>query len=183
MSFAEDRQTLLREFVLCVENQSVPPLSAYLPDYVKSGCTVAPDDFRLLPLTPPAVRFANTSSDCSTDCMLDLQSKYQQVVPDAWGGHLERGNRDIGVIGFNILEGVVLDILEINQTSSYIAWAEPKLNSLDWQRLLIHAVVDFGRSCQVKQVRLRPEYDRSAQASGFVFDQRLDCFVLDLGVR
>lgn len=183
MSFAEVRQTLLRDFVLCVERQSVPPLNTYLPGYVQSGCTVAPDDYRLLPITSPVVRFANSSSDCLTDCMLDLQSKYQQFVPDDWGGHLEKGSRDIGVIGFNILEGVVLDILEINPTTSYVAWAEPKLNALDWRRLLIHAVVDFGRYCKAKQIRLQPHHDGSAKASGFVYDQALNRFVLDLGLQ
>ena len=141
--------------------------------------------------------------------MFDLQSKYQQFIPDGWGGHFERGSRDIGVIGFNILEGVVLDIGEINPTTSYVEWAQPKLNSLFWERLLIRAVVDFGRYCQAKQIRLPPahrcsaeaeivadpakseefqqalkqRYDGSAQALGFDFDQSLDCFVLGLGVN
>jgi hypothetical protein len=115
-----------------------------------------------------------------TDCLIDLQCKFQQFVPDDWGGHLEKGSRDVGVIGFDILDGVVLDIQEISKTTSYVEWAEPKLNALDWERLLIHAVVDFGRSCQAKQVRLQPQYEVSAKASGFVYDQVTDCFVLDL---
>jgi hypothetical protein len=209
MGFAEVRRTLLRDFVLSVEQGKVPPLSGYLPDYVKSGFSVVPEDFRLLPLTPPALRFVNSSSHCVTDCLLDLQSKYQQFVPDDWGGHQEKGSRDLAVIGFNIREGLVLDILEIDKTTSFVDWAEPKLNSLDWERLLIHAVVDFGRYCQAQAVRLQPahcypagtdvaadptklaevqaelkqRYDGSARASGFVYDQGADCFVLDLRAK
>ena len=209
MSFTEVRRALVRDFVLCFDHEKLPPLSSYLPDYVKSGCPVVADDYRLLPLTAPALRFANTSSNCLTDCMFDLQSKYQQFIPDGWGGHFERGSRDIGVIGFNILEGVVLDIGEINQTTSYVEWAQPKLNSLFWERLLIRAVVDFGRYCQAQQIRLpsahrcpaeaagvadpakseefqqelRQRYDGSAEALGFAFDQSLDCFVLALGAN
>jgi hypothetical protein len=209
MGFAEVRRTLLRDFVLSVEQGRVPPLSTYLPDYVQSGCSVTLDDFRLLPLTPPVLRFVNTSSCCSTDCLLDLQSKYQQFIPDDWGGRLEKGSRDLGVIGFNVGEGPVLDILEIDKTTSFVDWAEPLLNSLHWERLLIRAVVDFGRSCQAQAVRLQPahrypvgtdvaadpgrlaevqaelkqRYDVSAQASGFVYDQAADWFVLDLRAK
>ena len=207
MSFTEVRQALISDFALCVDGEKLPPLSSYLLDYVKPGSEVVPDDYRLLPLTAPALRFVNSSSNCLTDCILDLQSKYQHYIPDGWGGHYERGSRDIGGIGFNIIEGVVLDIQEINETTSYVEWARPKLDSLIWERLLIHAVVDFGRYCQAKQIRLQPahrypaeaevladpaksaefqqelkqRYDDSAKAMGFDFDHSLDCFVLNLG--
>lgn len=206
MSFTETWQAIVRDFVFCVDQEKVPPLSGYFPDYVKSGCTVVPDDYRLVPLTPDSLRLLITSSNCLTDCMIELQSKYQQFVPDDWGGHFDKGRRDLGVIGFNVQEGIVLDIQEINKTSGYSDWAEPRLDALHWERLLIHAVVDFGRYCQAKQVRLQPahrypisaetaadpaklaecrealrhRYDSSAQASGFRFDEALDCFVLDL---
>jgi len=38
MSFTEVRQALIRDFVLCVDRKKLPPLSGYLPEYVKSGC-------------------------------------------------------------------------------------------------------------------------------------------------
>ena len=207
MSFTQVWQAIVDDFVLCVDQEELPPLSGYFPDYVKSGSAVVPDDYRLVPLTPDSLRLLITSSNCLTDCMFELQSKYQQFVPDDWGGHLEKGRRDLGVIGFNVQEGIVLDIQEINKTTGYVDWAEPKLAALHWERLLIHAVVDFGRHCQAKQIRLQPahrypvdaetaadpaklaecqeellqNYDRSAQSSGFHFDEALDCFVLDLG--
>jgi hypothetical protein len=183
MSFVEARQALLREFVFCVDRGNVPPLSEYLADYVKSGCTIEPGEYRLLALTPAVARFANTASDCLTDCMLELQSKYRQFVPDDWGGHFDKGSRDIGVVGFNILEGVVLDIQEINQTAAYVEWAAPKLDALQWERLLIRAVVDFGHFCRARQVRLQPPFASIAEAGGFVYDQELNCFVLNLEPR
>jgi hypothetical protein len=194
MGFAEVKQALLRDFALSVQEAKVPPLSGYLPEYVQAGCTVAPDDFRLLPLTPSARRFVSTTSDCPTDCLIDLQSKYQQFIPDDWGGRLEKGSREIGTIGFNILEGVVLDIQEIEQATSYVAWAEPIRRSLHWERLLIRAVVDFGRYCQAKQVRLQPAVRGSGgsaeppsvsqprhddEACGFRYDPASNCYVLD----
>jgi hypothetical protein len=177
MSFAAVRQSLLRDFVLCVEAGNVPPLNTYFAHYVKDGCTAAADDYRLVPITASASRFANTSSGCLTDCLFDLQSKYQQLVPDDWGGHVEKGSRDIATIGFNIREGVVLDIQEIQEATAYVDWARPKLDSLAWQNLLIHAVVEFGRYCHVQQVCLQPQYESSAKASGFVYDKALGCFV------
>jgi hypothetical protein len=205
MSFSDVWQTLVREFVLSVTQEKVPPLGGYFADYVKQGCELAPDDYRLVALTPATLRLVVTSSNCLTDCMFELQSKFQQFVPDDWGGHMEKGRRDLGVIGFNILEGPVLDILEINKTDGYLDWAEPKLNALHWERLLIRAVVDFGRSCQAKQIRLQPalagslgtgatddptsqpraqeeleqRYDASANALGFGYDKSLDRFVYD----
>jgi len=170
----------MRGFVRCVDDQCVPPLGAFLPDFVREGYTVAPDDFRLLPLTPALVQLANVSSHCLTDCAFHLQSKYRQTIPDAWGGHLERGSRDVAIIGFNILEGVVLDILEINQPDSYLAWAEPILDALNWQQLLVRAVVEFGQSCQAQQIRLQPPYAGQVQPSGFAFDPALGCAVLNL---
>ncbi len=180
MISAEARQMLLRDFMLCVENGRIPPLRSYFSDYLVSGAAAEPGDYRLVPLTPPVLRFANTSSDCATDCMLELQSKYQHVMPDDFGGHLEKGSRDIGVIGFNLLDGPVLDILEIQQATCYVEWAEARLEVLDWQQLLVQAVVDFGRSCQATQIRLVKEQDRCARARGFAFDKTLDRFVLDL---
>lgn len=209
MSFVEVRQALVRDFVSCVDHQKLPPLSGYVAEYVKSGAEIVPDEFRLLPLTAPALRFANTSSDCLTDCILDLQSQYQQYIPDDWGGRMERGSRDIGVLGFDINPGVVLDIRELNPTSSHVAWAKPKLEALFWERLLIRAVIEFGRCCGAKQVTLLPaqrcpveaevradpvklaehlqelrqRYDASATAMGFSFDHSRDCFVLQLAAN
>ncbi len=200
------RQALVRDFTFCVAEEKIPPLGGYFPGFVKSGCEAALDDYRLVALTPPALRYLVTSSNCLTDCMFELQAKYAQFVPDDWGGHMEKGRRDLGVIGFNILEGVVLDIQEINPTAAYLEWAEPKLNALEWERLLIHAVVDFGRSCGAKQIRLQPahnypagvdvaaaaarltevrdalkqRYDANAKASGFEYDESVDRFVLEL---
>lgn len=207
MSFAEVRETLLRDFVLSVERQQVPPLSGYLPDYVKPGGAIELDDYRLVPLTATALRFLLPSSLCLTDGMLELQSKYAQFVPDDWGGHFEKGSRGLGVIGFNIRDGIVLEIVEINPATSYAAWAASKLESLEWERLLIRAVTEVGRCWQAQQIRVQPAhrhpvsaelaadparaaafqeelkrtYDASAQACGFRWDQALDCFVLDLG--
>ena len=82
MSFTQVWQAIVGDFVLCVDQEKLPPLSGYFPDYVKSGCVVAPDEYRLVPLTPDSLRLLITSSDCLTDCMLELQSKYQQFVPD-----------------------------------------------------------------------------------------------------
>lgn len=208
MSFADVWQSLVGDFVLSVTKEKVPPLVGYFADYVKQGCEVTPDDYRLVALTPATLRIVVTSSNCLTDCMFELQSKFQQFVPDDWGGHMEKGRRDLGVIGFNILEGPVLDILEINKTAGYLDWAEPKLNALDWECLLIRAVVDFGRSCQAKQIRLQPahayplgteaaddpaqrallqeefkqRYDASATAMGFQYDESLDRFVYEPAV-
>jgi len=208
MSFADVRQALLRDFAFCVEREYVPPLSSYLPDFVKSGYTVDPEDYRLVPLTASSLQFVDTSSNCLTDCMIDLQSKYKQFIEDNWGGRTEKGRREIGVIGFNILEGVVLQIQAIDETSCYGDWAGPIRSSLAWERLLIHAVVDFGRYCKARQVRLQPahrcpvsasvdaqteapefqaglkqRYDASAVACGFGYDPELDDFVLDLSAQ
>lgn len=206
MSYTEAWQTIVDDFVLCVDHEKVPPLDGYFSGYVKTGCDVAPADYRLVALTPDLLRCLITSSNCLTDCMFELQSKYQQFVPDDWGGHLEKGRRDLAVVGFNILEGAVLDIQELNPTTGYLDWAQPKLDSLEWARLLIHAVVDFGRHCQAKQIRLQPahrqpivaeagadppksaeaqeelkqRYDSSARTAGFEFDPSLDCYVLNL---
>ncbi|NLF70185.1 MAG: hypothetical protein GX575_14195 [Candidatus Anammoximicrobium sp.] len=203
MSFTEAWQTLVENFVLCIDHEKVPQLGGYFSEYVKSGCEVAAADFRLVPLTPDLLRCLITSSNCLTDCMFELQSKYQQFVPDDWGGHMDKGRRDLAVVGFDILEGVVLDILELNPTAAHLDWAQPKLDSLEWERLLIRAVVDFGRSCRARQVRVLPasgcpskrgaatgveespealkqRYDGAAEASGFEYDQTLDRFVLNL---
>jgi len=206
MGFMEAWQAIVDDFVLCVDHEKLPPLSRFLSDYVKTGCDVAPADYRLVPLTPDLLRCLITSSNCLTDCMFELQSKYQQFVPDDWGGHMDKGRRDLAVVGFNILEGVVLEIQELNPTTAHLDWAQPKLDALEWERLLIRAVVDFGRHCQAKQIRLQPahrqpigaesaadpvksaglreelrqRYERIARESGFDFDRSLACFVLDL---
>jgi hypothetical protein len=207
MSLTETKDALSRDFVTCVEQDKIPPLGDYLPDYVKSGCSVEPADFRLVPISTTSRRFLNTSSDCVTDCMIELQCKYEQFVPDDWGGRMERGWRDIGVIGFNMIEGNSLEIQEINETKCHVDWAQPKLASLDWERLLIHAVIDFGRYCKAAQIRLLPahrcypgealagstpestaefqqqmkqRYDGSAEASGFAYDEATDSFVVDV---
>jgi hypothetical protein len=97
--------------------------------------------------------------------MLELQSKYAQFVPDDWGGRMEKGYRDLGVIGFNVLEGSVLDIQELHRTVTFLAWAEPKLHALHWERLLLRAVVDFGRYCGARQIRIQPATFLSADSS------------------
>ncbi len=207
MSFASVRQTLCRDFTSCFDQGKVPPLRGYLADYVKSGCTVVAEDFRLLPLTATSLRFLNATPNFLTDCLLELQSKFAEFVPDDWGGHLEKGHREIGVIGFNVLEADVLDIREIAPTTTFLGWAEPKLKSLEWEQLLLRAVIDFGRYCKAKQIRLRADScspvgseqtadgeppvesanDRKqisndrARALGFEYDRELDCFVLNLG--
>jgi hypothetical protein len=138
--------------------------------------------------------------------MIELQCKYQQFIPDSWGGRTERGSRDLAVIGFNILEGIVLEIREVNTTTSFRDWAEPNLNRLRWDGLLIHAVIDFGRACQAREVTLpsassgvggaRPQsglvkpaelqaelearYDGNAKAFGFGYDAGRGSFVLNL---
>lgn len=205
MSFADVWQSLLGDFLRSINEEKVPPLSGYFADYVQRGCEVEPDDYRLMALTPSTLQLVATSSNCLTDCMFELQSKFKHFVPDDWGGHMEKGRRDLGVIGFNILEGPVLDILEINKTGGYLDWAEPKLDALHWERLLIRAVVDYGRSCGAKQIRLQPahacplgieaaadpaqrallqeelkqRYDANATAMGFQFDENLDRFVYE----
>jgi len=68
------------------------------------------------------------------------------------------------VIGFNIIEGVVLDIQEINQTTSLrrLGQAQAGLPLLGTSS--DRAVVDFGRSCQAKQIRLQPAHRYPAEA-------------------
>lgn len=206
MGVVEARPALARDFVRAASKAEVPPLSDYLADFVPAGCEAVPDDFRLVPLTPPCLRLLMTSSDCLTDCMFELQAKYQQFIPSDWGGHMEKGWRDLAVIGFNIEPGPILDIQEIHPTTGYPDWAEPKLNALQWERLLIRTVVEFGRACDAQQVRLLPahryplgrdleespslrdqtrqqlkrQYDDSAQALGFEYDPQLEQFVLPL---
>lgn len=206
MDFPEVKQHLLREFLSCVEKETIPPLSEYLPDYTKPGSSISPDEYRLLPITVSLLRWLTTSSDCMTDCMIELQSNYQEYITDALGGHTERGWRELGVIGFNVLEGVVLDIVAIEETTRRRDWADPKLDSIRWEGILIHAVVDFGRSSKAKQVRLQPahqcplsdkikanaarldefqaglrqRHDDNARAFGFDYDNALERFVLDL---
>lgn len=179
MTFAEVRHTLLRDFVHCVERGQVPPVSAYLAEYVQPGCSAEPSDFRLVPLTPCVIRFANTSSNCLTDGMWELQSKYQQFVADDFGGHVEKGSRDLAVIGFNVVDGVVLDVQEIEQTCACVDWAEPILATLDWQGLLLRALVEYGRFCRATQIRLAREFEAVANAHGFDFAPQLNCYVRD----
>lgn len=206
MGLVDVRQTLVRDFLLSVTDEKIPPLGGHFGDFVKPGCEVVPEDYRLVALTPDTLRFLITCSNCLTDCMFELQSKFAQFVPDDWGGHMEKGRRDLAVIGFNIQDGPVLEILEINKTTGYLDWAEPKLGALRWERLLIRAVVDFGRSCGARQIRLQPahrcplgidaaaapaeqttllrdelkqRYDASAVASGFAYDESLGWFVYE----
>ena len=206
MNFSEAKQHLLHTFPLCVEKETIPPLAQYFPNYVRNGGSISPDDYCLLPITATALGWLTTSSDCLTDCMIELQSNYKEHVADEFGGHLERGWRELGVIGFNVLEGIVLDILAIEKTTRHCDWADSKLNSIHWERVLIHAVVDFGRYCKAKQVRLQPahqcppsaenkssparldefqtglkqRHDDNARAFGFDYDKALDRFVFDL---
>ena len=206
MNFSEAKQQLLHDFLFCVEKEKVPPLSQYFPDYVKHGAGISPDDYCLLPITATVLGPLTTSSDCLTDCMIELQSNYEEYIADALGGRTERGWRELGVIGFNVLEGIVLDILAIEKTTRHLDWADPKLDSINWERILIHAVVDCGRYCKAKQVRLQPahqcppsaeiksdparldefqtglrqRHDDNARAFGFDYDKALDRFVFDL---
>lgn len=208
MALAEARRTLIRDFALGVGDAKVPSLEGYFADCVRAGCEAAADDYRLVPLTPIALRFLMTSSDCLTDGMIELQSRYEQFIPSDWGGHKDKGWRDIGVVGFNVEDGPVLDVLEINPTAGYLDWAEPKLNLLHWERLLVQAVVELGRCCGATQIRLQPahayplgrdaaddperlaqfeeelkqRYDGTANALGFKYDEGLDRFVLELAV-
>ncbi len=205
MELAEARQSLVRDFVLVANQSNVPPLSDYFAEYVKPGGEVAADDFRLVPLTPPCLRFLMTTSDCLTDCMFELQSRYQQFIPSDWGGHMEKGWRDLAVIGFNIEQGPVLEIEEIQPTTGYPEWAEPKWCALDWPQLLIRAVIEFGRACGAQEVRMIPasryplgrdqqdseamqaerkqRYDDSARALGFDYDPQGDQFTRMLNVH
>ena len=205
MSFSEARQQLLRDFLFCVQEERTPPLGQYMADYVRSG-DVAADDYRLFPITASALGWLTTSSDCLTDCMIELQSKYEEQIADTMGGHTERGWRELGVVGFNVLEGPALDILAIEETTRRRDWAEPKLASIDWERVLLRALVDFGRYVKVKQISLLPadlclppdeirsdparldafqaalkrRHDYSASAFGFEYDESLCRFVLNL---
>ncbi|MCL4203227.1 MAG: hypothetical protein KJ000_12055 [Pirellulaceae bacterium] len=206
MVLAEARRSLIRNFALGVGDAQIPPLEGYFADCVRPGCEAAADDYRLVPLAPIALRFLMTSSDCLTDGMIELQSRYQQFIPSDWGGHMDKGWRDIGVVGFNVEDGPVLDILEINPTAGYLDWAEPKLSLLHWERLLVRAVVELGRGCGATQIRLQPahayplgqdaadapeqlaqfeqalkqRYDATAKALGFQYDSDLDRFILGL---
>ncbi|GEM_PF-1983998 len=203
MGFADVRQTLIRDFVQSVPAGHVPPLETYFQDFVREGEEAAASDYRLVPLTPPGLRLRYTSSNCLTDCMLELQSRYRQFVPSDWGGQVQKGWRDLGVIGFSILEGPELEIVEINTAEGFAEWAQPKRQALAWDRLLIRAVLDFAQASQVRQVRLQPaknyamgsetprdparlaeikatleqRYDGSATAMGFIWNETLDCFV------
>jgi hypothetical protein len=180
MRLSELRQAPTRDFMTCVDEQRIPPLGDYLQSYVRSGSTVDPAEYRLVPLAAPSLRFVQTSSMCLTDCMLELQSKYEHFIPDGWGGRMDKGWRDLGAIGFDIREGLTLEIREINQTVCHEQWAEPRLACLDWKRLLVHAVVDFARSCQAKQVTCDAAYRDVAEQSGFEYLESSDCCVLEL---
>ena len=206
MDFSELKEHVLRDFLFCVEKERIPPLGQYLPDYVKHGGSISAADYCLLPITATALGCVTSSSACVTDCMIELQANYEEYVPDEFGGHTERGWRELGVIGFDVLEGIVLDILEIEETTWLVDWAEPRLRSIKWERILIHAVVDFGKYCKAKQIRLQPahqcppsaevkadparleefraglkqRHDDNARALGFDYDEALDRFVLDL---
>ena len=207
MSCTEIRQSMANDFATCVQQERIPAVGSYLEEYVKPDCTVEPGDYRLVPITTTARRFFNGSSDCVADCMLELQCKYQQFILDDWGGRMDRGWRDLGVIGFNLLPDGRLEIVEINETKCHPEWAESVRSSLDWERLLIHAVIEFGRLCRAGQIVLQPahrcypvqtpaasspersadfqerarqRYDESAKACGFAYNPEEDCFVYAL---
>ena len=206
MDSCTEKERVLRDFLFCVEKEKIPSLGQYFGHYVKQGTSVSPDDYCLLPITATGLGCVTTSSDCLTDCMIELRARYQEYVPDEFGGHTERGWREVGVIGFDVLEGMVLDILAIEKTTWLVDWADPRLECIDWERLLIHAVVDFGRYCKAKQVRLQPahqcspsaetkadparlnefrarlkeRHDDNARAFGFAYEKALDRFVFDL---
>jgi len=180
MTLTELRRDLIRDFMSCVDEGRVPPLSDYLQDYVKPGCAAESADYRSVPLAAPVLRFIQTASGCLTDCMFELQAKYERFIPDGWGGRVERGWCDIGAIGFNIREGITLDIQEINQTVCHEQWAAPRLACLDWQQMLVHSVVDFARSCQASQVTCHTAYGDFAKRAGFEYTAAEDCLVLKL---
>jgi len=210
MQFTELRQSFWRELATSVDRQRVPALGTYLPNYVKDGSEVNSEDYRLVPITAASRRFFNTCSDCLTNCMIQLQCKSEQFVPDAWGGRIVRGWRELGVIGFEICPDDALEIREINETACHVQWAKSKSDPLFWERLLIHAVLEFARASGLKSVRLYPahrswppsvlspsspesspefqqqmkhRYDGSAQALGFRYDEAADTFVLELGAE
>ena len=206
MTFSQVKQQILRDFLFCVQKETIPPLSQYFRDYVRSPGSISPDDYCLLPITAGVLGWLTTSSACFTDCMIELQSDYEEQVVDEWGGHTEAGWREVGVIGFNISEEIVLDIVAIEKTTRCLDWADPKLECINWERILIHTVVDFGRYCKAKQVRLQPanqcppsseikanptrldefqkglkrRHDDNARAFGFDYEKELERFVLDL---
>ena len=206
MEFAEVKRHVLRDFLLCVEKETIPPLSQYFPEYVRNGGSISADDYRLLPVTAGALGSLITFAECLTDCIIALRSNYKEHVADELGGHVAKGWRELGVVGFNVLEGIVLDIVVIEKTTRHLDWADRKLEYMRWEGMLIHAVVDFGRYCEAKQVRLQPadqcppsaeiksnrarldefrtglreRHDDNARAFGFDYDEALDRFVFDL---
>jgi hypothetical protein len=206
LGFSEAKQHVLRDFLFCVQNESIPALRQYFPDFVRNGGSLSPDDYRLFPITATALGCLTTSSDCLTDGMLELQARYEQRIPGEWGDYTERGWREVGVIGFNVLPGIVLDIVAIEKTTRPPDWADPKLEGLAWEQILIRAVVDFAQVCKAKQIRLQPgqqcppsteiradparlaafqaaakrRHDDNARASGFDHDEALHRFVFDL---
>ena len=206
MSFSKAKEHLLSDFLFCVEKENIPSLGQYFSDCATNGGGTSPDDYYLLPITPTALGCLTTSSDCLTDGMIELRSNYKEYVTDELGGHTEKGWRELCVIGFNVLEGITLDIQALDRSPVHLEWVDSKLHSLDWGRVLISAVVDFGKYYKAKQVRLRPahrcpppeeiksdpakldefliglgqRHDDSARAFGFDYDKALDCFTLDL---
>ena len=84
---------------------------------------------------------------------IQVQGAYGRRVGRSYGRGLARGWRNRFRCA---LEGIVLDILAIEETPWRRAWVGPKLNCIDWEGILIHAVVDFGNVCKAKQVRLQP---------------------------
>ena len=51
MSVSEATQHVLRDFLFCVQNESIPALRQYFPDFVRNGGSLSPDDYRLFPIT------------------------------------------------------------------------------------------------------------------------------------
>jgi hypothetical protein len=167
MSAAAVDQSLPSDFTWCVDRELVPPLSGYLAEYVRDGCGAEPTDYRLMPISAATQQFAETGCHCLTDCAFELQAKYEQFIPDDWGGRMDRGWRDAAVVGFNLNEGPSLDIEEIDETVCHREWAEPRLACLDWRRLLVRAVQEFARHCGAPRVTLHADLAELAQQCGF----------------
>lgn len=182
MSLATVRQTPIAQFLACLDQSAIPPLKDYLPQFVRDGCEAEAEAYRFVPLAASTLRFIETGSPCLTDCTLELHSKYELFIPDDWGGRMDRGWRDVAAIGFNVesVDDVAFELVirEINQTTCHKEWAEPRLDVLDWQGLLIQAVVDFGRFCGAVRIAADELYADVVQRCGFTHEPTMSRFVL-----
>lgn len=178
MAVADVQPELLNDFAWCVDREQVSSLGDYLPDFVRGDQEVDPADYRLMPITAATMQYAQSGCHCVTDCMFELQAKYEHFIPDDWGGRMDRGWRDAAVIGFNANAGVSLDIEELAETACHYDWAEPRLACLDWARLLVHAVLDFAKTCGARRVTLNIELADIAQQCGFEYSEADERFAM-----